>query len=230
MPVSSTVWCAPVSRSPWRVDVEVEARRGGPAGRACGRRTRRRCARSPAPVPSSARRRRMSVSPVVRSISALRRHDDAPFWRASIDSAWTVKPSARATGAPARASGAGGAVDVHLGHAPAEVARRQRRTRSGPRRRSAARGWSRRRSRRTRCRWRRRRAACRRCAPAGARASARAPTSCRCSGANALASASAASVSARRDQRQRREVDLRALGGQLGGARADRLQRVAVVG
>ena len=86
--------------------------------------------RVPAPVPSSASVRRTSVSPVLRSIArrrgSWRLH--SPATRASIDSACTSKPSARAIGAPARGELARRPSPIaHLGHRAAEVARRERR-------------------------------------------------------------------------------------------------------
>ncbi len=69
--------------------------------------------------------------------------------RASIDRAWSSKPSARATGAAARAS-APGVRDPHLGEACGGSAPASAPTRTAPRRSSAGCGSSRRCSRRTR--------------------------------------------------------------------------------
>ena len=60
----------------------------------------------------------------------------AGFSRTSIEAAWRSKPSARAIGAPARASAAGRGADADLAHAPAEVARAELR---GEARRAAGR-------------------------------------------------------------------------------------------
>ena len=188
--------------------VEVEARRGARAGRACGRGSRRRC---------GARRRRSRRGPSSSADVGLARLavdvgacgswapilPDAPSTRRA-----RSKPSARAIAAPARRERAPRRRRSGPRHAAAEVARREAARRSAPRRRSAARGWSRRRSRRT---------PCRRAAPdeQAARASARAaraprrrrPCSSRCSGANASASAQRASRRrARRRARAPRRV------------------------
>ena len=98
--------------------------------------------------------------------------------RASIESACTSKPSARAIGAPAAASLAAAGADPHLGHAAAEVARREARGEARGARRSAGCGWSRRRSRRRPSRSRRRRTGSRRLRRA-ARAPRRRPRSAR---------------------------------------------------
>ena len=148
MPTSSTVWCAPICRSPSARRRRGRTDRGARAGRACGRRSRRR---------SSARRRRrrrgssrseISVSPVS-VISPRGSSGSFSPMRASIDSPWTANPSARATGdRGASASSAG----RHRSH-PAIRRRKwppRGPRRSAPRRPSAGRGSSRRRSRRTR--------------------------------------------------------------------------------
>ena len=147
------------------------AARGGPAGRACGRGTRRRCEAVARPEPSRAIRSRICVSLVDRSTSDDRGGVVVAIWSdrigglrsdphpsvvcgstlASADSACTGNPSARAT-----------LLDVRR-QRPRSRARgndtsacRRRNVaapsgpRSGPRRRSAARGWSPRRSRRRR--------------------------------------------------------------------------------
>ena len=87
---------------------------------------------------------------LARSISAVRRHR-AGHSRARAPSTprGRSKPSARAIGAPARASAAAAAPMRTSAHAPAEVRAPTAPRRSAPRRRSAARGWSPRRSRRT---------------------------------------------------------------------------------
>ncbi len=84
--------------------------------------------RVPAPVPSSASVSRTSVSPVLRSIVAVRLIARGfSRTRASIDSACTSNPSARAIGRRRGRQLAAAPSDVHLGHAPAEVARGERR-------------------------------------------------------------------------------------------------------
>ena len=124
-----------------------------------GARRRRRCLRAPArPGPGS----RRCCARCSRRGSWLGRPRGGSCWliladvRASIDSACTSKPSARAIGAPAAASFGRGLADPHLGHRAPEVPRARGPRRSGPRRRWGARGWSRRRSRRRRSRCRRR--------------------------------------------------------------------------
>ena len=149
--------------------------------------------RVPAPVPSRVSVRRTSVSPVLRSIvraCGLMRCWHSRRTRASIDSACTSKPSARAIGAPAAASLAAASPIRTSAIAAAEVARREHR------------GEARRAARRQdvvgardvvaeggRAVGADEQAAGR--ADRGASASTSAPISCRCSGANALASASA---------------------------------------
>ena len=95
--------------------------------------------RVPAPLPSSASVSLTSVSPVLRSIVAVRVGSsllNSRRTRASIDSACTSKPSARAIGAPAAASFSAAVADPHLGHPAPEVARREHR---GEARRAAGR-------------------------------------------------------------------------------------------
>ena len=88
--------------------------------------------RWPSPVPSSVRRSWTSVSLVVRLISAERLTAPHSSRRAPPSTARArSNPSARAIGAPARASSRGRLADVHLGHPPAERARRQRRGEAG---------------------------------------------------------------------------------------------------
>ena len=70
MPTSSTVWWPSTSRSPVASTFEVEARRGGRAGRACGRRTAGRCRPRRVPEPSmsmSTSDRRLLRLPLPRS-------------------------------------------------------------------------------------------------------------------------------------------------------------------
>ena len=153
-PVSSTVWCAPVSRSPvtatsrsrrpWRASrSSMWSRKPTPGARARPRRCRRARARA-----------RTSVSLVLRSISAVRVIGVAfSRMRASIDSAWTHEAlGAGDRRAPAAASRRRRVADAHLADMRRrKCRRRQRARRSARRRRWAGRGWSRRRSRRTRC-------------------------------------------------------------------------------
>ena len=101
------------------------------------------------PAPAAAR---SSFSAVLRSISAARLMASSIVpTRASIDRAWSSKPSARAIEAPA--AGQRG----ERRHRSCTSVNRRRNTaataptRSAPRRWSAARGWSRRRNPRTRC-------------------------------------------------------------------------------
>ena len=123
--MSSTVWCAPVSRSPRDLDVEVDAPvarqqiehvvEEADAGLA---RARRRCRRGPA-------RARRSVSLVLRLISARARHGGGLS-----RSLHRRRVALEALGARDRRAGARqrrrGGADAHLAHAPAEVPRRQR--------------------------------------------------------------------------------------------------------
>ena len=123
MPVSSTVWWAPVSRSPstfrsrssrpWRasgVEQVVEEADAGGARRPSRRR------RAPATGV-------MSVSLVVREMSARAGHA-----RRSMDSAWTGKPSARARAAPDGARRAAApSPQRYASHPAPERGRRQRR-------------------------------------------------------------------------------------------------------
>ena len=168
--------------------------------------------RSPAPVPSSARRQtRTSVSPVVRSISASR---SAHRW--SGIRRRTAPPSTpRAPQSPPRARSAPGGrelggcgPDPHLGSSCGGTAAQRASRQSVRRRLSAAHGWSPRRSRRRPLRCRHRRTGSRPLRTARERLRSRAPMSCRCSGANALArsSASRAPACRRPQSRQGRRV------------------------
>ena len=143
-PVSSTVWCGPVSRSP----LTATSRSSAPCLATASSRWSKKpipVARSPAPDPSRSRLRRTSVSPVVRWICELRLMRDAPSTRRARESPRLGPeplPRARDAPPPRRArirepSGAG-------------RWRATGRSGSAPRRRSAARGSSRRRSRRRR--------------------------------------------------------------------------------
>ena len=206
IPVSSTVWCAPVSRSPADLRRRGPAPRAGRAVRACGRRTRRR-SRSPAPRCRRARARRSRRSR--RSAGRSRRCGSwRPIWRirADIDSACTAKPSARGDRDARPGERRGGVADPHLAHPAAEGPTLARR-RTARRPRSGGCGSNPRRSRRrpSRSRPRRRRSPAR--VIRGASASAAAPIS---SGARARAprrrprragSARRRAPSARRDRR-----------------------------
>ena len=138
-----------------RAGLEVAARRprrgragrGAPPRRAGGRRSRRRCSRSPAPVPSRPSDSEMSVSPVIAVDVGVRLTLGAPWTR-------------RARGSPRR--GPARRLRARGGRPPRRARIREPcgagtwpatgRSGSARRRRWAARGWSRRRSRRRRCR------------------------------------------------------------------------------
>ena len=199
IPVSSTVWCEPVCRSPSTLDVEVQPPVAGEqvehvveepdaGARAC-----------PRPVAVQAQPQRDARSPPSggRSRAVALAHGRG------------ILPDLHRRGVPGEALGAR---DRRRRRAPARPRRRRggprpcaagsaartARRRSARRRRWAACGWSRPRSRRTRCpvsaptnRQPARRTR-------GASASAAAPASCRCSGASASANASAASSRRRR--------------------------------
>ena len=182
MPTSSTVWWAPVSRSP--LASTCRPSRPWRASRSS------MWSRKPTPVaalafpPSRSSASRIWVSAVLRSLRL-------PFWSSVLiiaDSPWTGKPSARAR---ASTCGASFAAAPRPGPPRWRSGGGRRRARAGRRsdrrRRSAARGWSRRRSRRRRWRCGGRRRRSRRSVTCSASSAASSSSSSRCSGAKALA-------------------------------------------
>ena len=185
MPTSSTVWWAPVCEVAGRVHVEIEPAVAREQVEHVVEEADAGLTRSPAPSPSSARLTWTSVSPVVAVDLGCAAHDRRlSRMRASIERAWSSKPSARATGAAA-SSEPRRVGDPHLGEAATEMLRATAPTRTAQLRSWEGCGSTRRCSRRMRSRRRRRRTRSRRASPAAPAPRRAAPTSCRCSGANA---------------------------------------------
>ena len=128
MPTSSTVWCAPVSRSPFALDRQVEAAVAREQVEHvveeadAGARARR------APSPSSCELDvDLGLAGLAVDLAGTRHRVPLSRMRASIDRAWSSKPSARATGAACASELRGALLDPHLGEPAPEVPGRQRR-------------------------------------------------------------------------------------------------------
>ena len=98
------------------------AGRGGRAGRACGRRSRRPVARVPAPVPERPSVSETSVSPVLRLIVAVRVTGEDSDARAPSTRRGRRSPRPRRSARRRRASAGAASCDPDLGHAAPEVA------------------------------------------------------------------------------------------------------------
>ena len=105
IPMSSTVWCAPVCRSPVTCDVEVEAAVAGEQVEHVVEEADAGRARARAGAVERRARARRSVSPVSRSISAVRAHGagfSRTLHRRRVELEALGARDRRAGGAPAR--------------------------------------------------------------------------------------------------------------------------------
>ena len=102
MPTSSTVWCAPVSRSPWPRPSGRGAR-GGRAGRACGRGSRRRSRPETSPPSRSSSSETFGLARLARDCRGACHLSQVTC---KSPSSWTTRPSltrrARAAPRPSR--------------------------------------------------------------------------------------------------------------------------------